>query len=155
MGQFNQLGLFVVIAPLIVLATSPWLAPRARKALFASTAATWTAALVAHYLFVDDRHSIPSVLTFFVVILPCVTIPTAAGVAAVCFRRFAAVVPAIGGALVGWILGLIVLDFLPAYPGPWKRAVDVAPSAVYAASLAVLLAGLLGRPSKGTPDGLS
>ena len=110
-----------------------------------ATIATWVSAAIAFYVYVDF-DDIVTLATFAFVVLPCATIPVAAGLTTVILGRLAALIPAAAGALVGWILGLALFMIERAFgasafdPGHLLAAcLLVAPSAIFAASLAVLL----------------
>jgi len=102
----------------------------------------WISAVIAHYVVGEDPDEIDT--WFFLVILPCLMVSIAGGVTTFLLGRLAALVPAVSGALLGYVLGIVVLFFAPT--DLW-RALEVAPPAIWAASFAVLAAGLSCRPN--------
>jgi hypothetical protein len=137
-------GLMVAM-PLIVVTWSRRLPPRAPRALARAFLATWISAAIAFYICVDF-DSPGTWATFAFLVLPCTIVPIAAVVAAYVLGRIVAFIPAAVGAFLGWILSLLPFLIGEAFG---VRTFDpdhlfagcflVAPSSIYAASLAVLL----------------
>ncbi len=105
-------------------------------------AATTVMSTIAYYWACPDPSDIVAVLRFYLLILPCVLVPVAAVVATRLARRPGELVAAGVLALLGWILGLVILRVVPVYAAGdlAGRVLDVAPPAVYAACGAVLAA---------------
>jgi len=144
MGVVAYFGL-VLAMPLIVWYWSRRLALRASRALAWTILATWISAAIGFYICVDFDN-IWTLVTFALIVLPCTIVPIAAVVTAFVLRRIVALIPAAAGAFLGWILSLLPFLIGEAFD---VRAVDpshlfagcfvVAPSSIFAASLAVLL----------------
>jgi hypothetical protein len=142
---------FLVATPVMAWRWSRRQSPRAAAILLRTTLATWAGAAIAFHLSVDlDSPGTWFRFGFFV--LPCTIIPVAAVVVTLALRHGAALLPAAGGATAGWLLsmlpllighalGIAALDSDRLFAG----CIIVAPSSIYAASLAVLL-GVAARP---------
>jgi hypothetical protein len=127
--------------------------PSLIRALVVSTFASWAGATAATYWFLkrDDGDPITMLIWFFVLVLPAATTVPAAFVATRLVRPRGQLIPALGMALLGFMIALCVLLGL-AYLGHIASdddlvasAIVVAMPAIYAACGAAYAAHLSGR----------
>jgi hypothetical protein len=138
-----------VVAPIAVFVLGGRLAAGARAALVVSALATWLAVSAAMTWLVPDPSHLGSLLFFYLLVMPCLGVPVAALAATRLVRPRGRLGSALLLAALGWLVGLFLVFFLSSLLGapPHFRdhAFSLALPALYAASGAVVAAGLDAR----------
>lgn len=136
-----------MLAPAIIFVAGKRLGPRARSTFAGTAAITWLAAGAAYHVMCPDPSDIVGSLMFVVLMLPWIIVPLAGILAARLAGRRDQTVAGVMLALLGHVVGMIIVFNVPA---PYVRGflgalVDVAAPAIYA-SAAATIAVTLGRP---------
>lgn len=136
----------VALAPAVILFAGKRLGPRARSTFALTTATTWLMAGIGLHLWCPDPSDIVAGLMFVVFMLPWITVPLAGILAARMAQRRDQTVAAVMLALLGHVIGMVVMFNVdaPNVHGFLGDLVLVAPPAIYA-SAAATIASTLGR----------
>lgn len=142
----------VIAAPAAVLLAGGRLAAGSRRSLIITVLATWLTATAT--MSGVDPSDIGAFFFVFLVVAPCLSIPTAAIVATRLVRARGQLVAALSLSWLGWIAGVVVLFLLAAQVAAgwpkhfWDYALLLALPAIYSACGAVVAAGLGNRAAR-------